>query len=214
MSNNHQSHDGATTSAAYKQRSALDDFVAHNFDSHWRSVSQDSSLNFSDHADEDTIDINTPSRQRVAAVERTHSEAAAAAALFEPSEMTGRSTECSVRTTIDGRMARPSNNLMPGYASSMRMSLPVDCADGDHSMMLSTEEILSQSMAEEVRQMAVGLSQMKVRQSYGVGSARQSNVSYAPSLANTADMSFDSKSSFKDDDGRFVYRHKSLMHKI
>lgn len=60
-------------------------------------------------------------------------------------------------------------------------------------------------MAEEVRQMAVGLSQLKVRHSCsigaaGIGSGRQSNASYAASLANTADMSFESK----DDYGMYL----------
>lgn len=206
---NDQYNDGASTSAAYnKPRSALDDFVAQNYD--WRSASEeDSSLNFSDHADEDTIDINTPGRQRmpngiVATVESPLPvTSAAASSVFEPSEMTGRSTECC-RTSSS---SRPTNHPIPSYASSVRLSMPADGSDGDRSLLLSTEEILSQSMAEEVRQMAVGLSQLKVRHSCSIGAAgivagsgRQSNASYATSLANTADMSFESQ----DDDGMFL----------
>lgn len=85
-----------------------------------------------------------------------------------------------------------------------------DCMS-DRSMLMSTEEILSQSLAEDVRRSVAGLSQLKQRQSYssnivmagdGAGAngalGRPSTASQTPSVAHTADMSFDSKASFND----------------
>lgn len=110
-------------------------------ESNSRSVHHSSPFDISDLIDEHTMDFRS---------QQSHSHEA----LFEPTEITGRSTMHTLRPTTLRR-------------SSITTSLP------------STEDILSQSGAEDVRQLAVSLSEMKVRQSYGGRTADMSLASSA-----------------------------------
>lgn len=105
----------------------------------WRQlVSENSSINISDLVENDTIE-GRPNISR----------------FFEPSEITGNSTECSIPIGAPER-----ENAIGGAL--------------DDSM--TVEQILAGSFSEEVRDMAVQLGEMKVRASYGGRTADMSQV--------------------------------------
>lgn len=111
-----------------------------------------------------------------------------AAAVFVPSEISGRSTECDIRP-LGARLSNVANIIA---ATDQSLSEP------------SVEQILGDSFSKDVRNMGADLRQKKVRHSYGAF-ARQSNAS-SLSLANTADMSVDSKMSYRNSNGSLLER--------
>lgn len=100
-------------------------------------------------ADERTLDLRTYSSYRTNRDD-----------LFDPIEITGRSTSHNFRH----------HHHLPSR-DSMNSSLP------------STEDILSQSASENVRQLAASLSRMKVDQSFG---GRTADMSFASSASGSS----------------------------
>lgn len=199
LAGKHSAANSTGAGSSQSNPSALGDFVNRNM-SNWRSNSESgSSLDLSDLVVERTIDMRplmTPAKQMSAATP------------FMPSEMTGRSTEIETKSR-DDTAERQSNIAAAARLSSFASSYSLgagefEFATGERTRqqqqqqrqpmdqtLLSTEQILSQSVSLDVRNMTDAIANLRLRQSIAIGT--NSPEASFTSLPRTADMSCDSR---------------------